>query len=110
MGIAITRVSGADRASTSVATMKLTRSINSCSDTVVIATGYNFADSLSISPYAYRMGTPIILTDKDGKALQLNICYYAARRLDSIAILMQEQLKAIGAEGILVMDVDKIII
>ncbi len=34
--------------------------------------------------------------EKDGKALTLNICFYHARSLDSIALLMQEQLKAVG--------------
>ena len=34
--------------------------------------------------------------EKNGKPLEINICYYAARSLDSIALLMQEQLKAAG--------------
>ncbi len=33
---------------------------------------------------------------KDGKALTVDIGYYAARSLDSIALLMQEQLKNVG--------------
>ena len=36
------------------------------------------------------------LYEKDGKVLSLNICFYYARSLDSIALLMQEQLKAVG--------------
>ena len=39
--------------------------------------------------------------EKDGKALSLNICFYSARSLDSIALLMQEQLKAIGVAATL---------
>ena len=39
--------------------------------------------------------------EKDGQALCLNICYYKARSLDSIAILMQEQLRAIGVDAVL---------
>ena len=39
--------------------------------------------------------------EKDGQVLTLNICYYAARSLDSIALLMQEQLKAIGVDSVL---------
>lgn len=35
---------------------------------------------------------------KDGKKLTLNVCYYAARSLDTIALLMQEQLKAVGID------------
>ena len=44
--------------------------------------------------------------ETDGKAVQLNICYYAARSLDSIAILMQEQLKAAGIDSILTVQED----
>ena len=39
--------------------------------------------------------------EKDGKALILNICFYYARSLDSIALLMQEQLKAVGVAAVL---------
>ena len=34
--------------------------------------------------------------EKDGKVLELNVCYYAARQLDSIGVLMQDQLKNVG--------------
>jgi peptide/nickel transport system substrate-binding protein len=34
--------------------------------------------------------------EKDGKVLTLNIAYYAARSLDTLATLMQEQLKEVG--------------
>ncbi|MBQ4001370.1 MAG: cell wall-binding repeat-containing protein, partial [Lachnospiraceae bacterium] len=34
--------------------------------TVIIATGYAYADALSISSYAYASKTPILLTEKDG--------------------------------------------
>ena len=44
--------------------------------------------------------------EKDGKALSLNICYYAARSLDTIALLMQEQLKAIGVDSTLTVQED----
>lgn len=37
--------------------------------------------------------------EKDGKPLDLNIAYYAARSLDTLAILMQEELKAIGVNS-----------
>ena len=37
--------------------------------------------------------------EKDGKELTVNICYYFARSLDSIALLMQEQLKAVGIKA-----------
>ena len=40
--------------------------------------------------------------EKGGKVLTLDICYYSARSLDSIALLMQEQLKAVGVAANLV--------
>ena len=44
--------------------------------------------------------------EKDGKPLNLNICYYAARSLDTLAILIQEQLKAIGIDSYLTCEED----
>ena len=44
--------------------------------------------------------------EKDGKELDLNICYYAARSLDSIALLIQEQLKGIGVRSHLTVEED----
>ena len=43
----------------------------------------------------YTLGADGIY-QKDGKALTVDIGYYAARSLDSIALLMQEQLKNVG--------------
>ena len=39
--------------------------------------------------------------EKDGKVLTLNICFYYARSLDSIALLMRNQLKDIGVDAVL---------
>lgn len=44
--------------------------------------------------------------EKDGQELNLNISYYAARSLDTIAVLMQEQLKNIGINSYLVCEED----
>lgn len=44
--------------------------------------------------------------EKDGAPIQLNICYYAARSLDSIALLMQEQLRNIGVDATLTVQED----
>ena len=44
--------------------------------------------------------------EKDGKPLKLNICYYAARSLDTDAILIQEQLKAAGIDSYLTVEED----
>lgn len=53
----------------------------------------------------YALGSNGIY-EKDGKALQLNICYYAARSLDSIALLMQEALRNIGVDAVLTVQED----
>ncbi len=44
--------------------------------------------------------------EKDGKPLQINICYYAARSLDTLATLIQSQLKAIGIDSKLTVEED----
>ena len=44
--------------------------------------------------------------EKDGNKLKLNICYYAARSLDTLAVLIQEQLKAIGIDSYLTVEED----
>ena len=44
--------------------------------------------------------------EKDGKPLQINIAYYAARSLDTLAILMQEQLRAVGIDSVLTVEED----
>ena len=44
--------------------------------------------------------------EKDGEKLKLNICYYAARSLDTLAVLIQEQLKAVGIDSYLTVEED----
>jgi peptide/nickel transport system substrate-binding protein len=44
--------------------------------------------------------------EKDGKVLTLNLAYYAARSLDTLAALMQEQLKAAGIQVVLTCEED----
>lgn len=58
----IHRVDGANRQETS---LKAFEEIGGGFDTVVIATGQNFADALSIGPYCYAYTAPIMLTGSD---------------------------------------------
>lgn len=44
--------------------------------------------------------------EKDGKKLTISIKYYAARSLDTLALLIQEQLKAIGVDSVLGVEED----
>ncbi|MBR1642815.1 MAG: ABC transporter substrate-binding protein [Butyrivibrio sp.] len=53
----------------------------------------------------YTLGADGIY-EKDGQKLSINICYYAARSLDTLAILIQEQLKAIGVDSTLTVEED----
>ena len=45
----------------------------------------------------YKLGSDGIY-EKGGQKLKLKVCYYAARSLDKLAVLMQEQLKAVGID------------
>ena len=66
MGIKVIRLAGASRQDTSVKAMKALRASGDDFDTVVIATGSGFADTLSIGPWSYASHAPIVLTKKDG--------------------------------------------
>ncbi len=58
------------------------------------------AAKAAIEQAGYTLGSDGIY-EKDGKELMLNICYYPARSLDSLALLIQEQLKAVGISSTL---------
>lgn len=53
----------------------------------------------------YSLGSDGIY-EKNGEKLSINICYYAARSLDTLAILIQEQLKEIGIDSTLTVEED----
>lgn len=61
------RIYGSTRYETS---LEILRQCNSSSDTLIVATGANYADSLSISPYAYVTKSPIVLCDPYGGLTQ----------------------------------------
>ena len=67
LGVTCERIAGADRAQTSVRAFGATRSAGSASNTVIVATGSNFADALAIGPYAWRSASPILLADASGR-------------------------------------------
>ena len=66
LGVRCERVSGANRSETSLLALQDSYLDGNTANTVIIATGYNFADSLSISPYSYAFNYPIVLTQQDG--------------------------------------------
>ncbi len=63
------------------------------------------AAKAAIEQAGYTLGADGIY-EKDGKELTLNICYYPARSLDSLALLIQEQLKAVGISSTLTLQED----
>lgn len=58
-GASIKRIAGDTRYDTS---LKVASSLSSSSDTVIVTTGTNYADALSISPYAFATGSPVVLS------------------------------------------------
>ncbi len=54
----------------------------------------------AVEQAGYTLGSDGIY-EKDGRDLTLSICYYPARSLDSLALLIQEQLKAVGISSTL---------
>lgn len=60
-GCAVFRVAGQTRYETSLVAAKINPK---SSDTVIVATGGNYADALSVSPYAFASGSPVVLCDK----------------------------------------------
>lgn len=54
----IQRIAGDIRYDTS---LKVASSLSNPSDTVIVTTGTNYADALSVSPYAFATGSPVVL-------------------------------------------------
>ena len=70
MGLTTERIAGSNRQETAAKVAAKTADAKSPS-TVIVASGENFPDALSISPYAYAKGYPIYLTEDRG-ALSLS--------------------------------------
>ena len=70
MGLTTERIAGSNRQETAAKVASKTADAKSPS-TVIVASGENFPDALSISPYAYAKGYPIYLTEDRG-ALSLS--------------------------------------
>ena len=65
MGISTYRIAGDSRQATSLEAMRELYKLGSF-DTVVIATGTNYPDALSIGPWCYAKTAPMLLTGKNG--------------------------------------------
>lgn len=62
----VTRIAGADRYDTSLKVLDAVRAANGSSSSVIIATGANYADALSIGSWAWNTSSPIVLVPKAG--------------------------------------------
>lgn len=60
------RIAGATRLETSLAIAKCVRQKSPASDTLIVATGFNYADALSVSPYTFAYKAPIFLCGSNG--------------------------------------------
>lgn len=60
------RVAGTDRYATSLAALRAAREAGSASDTVLVATGTDFADALSAGPLSWKAASPVVLVGPDG--------------------------------------------
>lgn len=65
-GCKVFRIAGDTRLETSLAIAKRVRQKSTASDSLIVATGFNYADALSVSPFAFAHKSPIFLCDSNG--------------------------------------------
>lgn len=65
-GCKVFRIAGDTRLETSLAIAKRVRQKSTASDSLIVATGFNYADALSVSPFAFAYNSPIFLCGSNG--------------------------------------------
>ncbi len=65
-GLAVERVYGQTRFDTAIKVAEKAAEAGASSATAIVASGASYADALTASPYAYKMGAPIYLADESG--------------------------------------------
>lgn len=65
-GCKVFRIAGDTRLETSLAIAKRVRQKSTASETLIVATGFNYADALSVSPFAFAYKSPIFLCGSNG--------------------------------------------
>ena len=95
MGISVTRVAGADRQGTALAAMDEVGKRAGGVKTVIVATGYNFADALSVGPLCYAEAAPVVLTGPDGRLTAEGAA--AIRALGGAEVVVLGDEKAVSA-------------
>ncbi len=81
LGMSVTRIAGTNRYDTS---LKVAQQIGTF-DKVIIATGNNFPDALSIASIAGSKGYPIILADRD--SIQTDILSYIKSKVSATIVI-----------------------
>jgi putative cell wall-binding protein len=66
LGVSIERIAGADRFETSLKVLDAVKAAGSTSASVIIATGANYADALSMGSWAWSTKSPIVLVPQAG--------------------------------------------
>jgi surface protein len=87
MGISVERVNGEVRQDTSLAAANRVLQLRGSIDTVIVASGYSFADALSIGPWAYKSKTPILLTAGDGKLTPNELTFIKSNGVKNVIIV-----------------------
>jgi putative cell wall-binding protein len=87
MGIAVNRIAGATRQATSLELAKAVYQLNGAPDTVIVASGYGFADALSIGPWAYASKTPILLTTAEGNLTEDEVSFIKSAGISKVIIV-----------------------
>lgn len=65
-GCKVFRIAGDTRLEASLAIAKRVHQKSTASDTLIVATGFNYADALSVSPFAFAYKSPIFLCSSNG--------------------------------------------
>lgn len=65
-GCKVFRIAGDTRLETSLAIAKRVRQKSTASDSLIVTTGLNYADALSVSPFAFAYNSPIFLCGSNG--------------------------------------------
>lgn len=86
MGIETVRTAGADRIETSVKVLESVADTKTI-DSVAIATGTNYPDALSVGPWSFRHGTPILLVGDDGQLTADEIALIGKHPIKSAMIM-----------------------
>ena len=84
-GVKVTRLSGSTRQTTGTQVLNTVKKLPSFKGTVIIVSGWGYADALSISPWAYANSAPIMLARPTSEATAKNPAGLTAAQVSAIA-------------------------